>query len=206
MRWVLTTILSFCIPTALHAQSLCGQPPVVTNDQTRVSIVGMAHQATKSVGEAFEATLERDKEDIFSKYGESERGVAYYQFVVCQIISADLTLGPEEKVTLLNKAFSALFISNKKRYASYSFLTVNNDSGEKRIIHSTFRRDGSHWIEFQFGRAMFDFSEREENADFIWLVDNSRGVELKIPVQGGKMLFRWSHDRWYELDDVHPIE
>jgi hypothetical protein len=184
------------------AQLVCGQAPVVADETTRIQLARSANAIAQNASSPnFTALLQQDKQDIFHNYPKGDRAVAYYQYIVCQFLSVDSNLTGEEKISQLNKAFSALFQRTDGTYSVYYFLVLNADG----ITRSELRKDGDVWREIQHNIEAFEFSEAERNADYVWIVDRSRGVEIKIPEKGGVSLERLTGGTWRDWNVMHPI-
>jgi hypothetical protein len=214
MMWILrfflviTTLLLSVVRyiSPAGAQAICGAAPVVADEHEQAILQSAASNALQEADKAsFVYKLQNDKNDIFSKYQQGERAVAYYQYVVCRLLEQDKSMPAEDKIAYLDKTFTALFAHNGHvRYNEYFFLVLNDYNGTKKVIRSVLREDGGQWLEIQLNRVQFTFREIERNTDYIWIVDDSRGLELKVPVEGGPSLIRYSKEQWEVWNEMHP--
>lgn len=191
------------------ADGACGQAPVVTNDIQLVEIKNVAKNL--DIGQAalpsFTTTLTQAKQDIFARYPDGQRAIAYYQYVVCQFIEQDKQLSSYEKITALNKAFSSLFISSASTYDAYTFLVLNNYDGKPTIERSELHKKGMNWEEIQRGQIVFHFRELQGTAEHIYIIDDSRHLEIRIPVQGGISEVRYTGEpSWKSWNEMHPLK
>lgn len=104
---ILTLYLNF----ALAAPPICGDPPVVANERVKGEVEAQANAIGKLLGAlGFGAAYEESREDIFSKYGESNaaRADQYLYFLVCNIVTQNTGLTYEQKLDTIFKMRSAM--------------------------------------------------------------------------------------------------
>ncbi len=191
------------------ADDTCGPAPVVTDDIKVVEIQSEAKNL--DIGQAaqpsFITTLTQAKQDIFARYPDGQRAIAYYQYIVCQIIVQDSTLSSNEKIEALNKAFSTLFTPSASAYDAYTFLVLNNYDGKPTIERSELHKKDMEWKEIQRGQVIFHFRELQRNSQYIYIVDDSRHLEILIPVQGGVSKIRYTGEpSWRNWNEMHPLK
>lgn len=197
------------IGVVFAADGACGQAPVVTDDINIVQIQNEAKnldigQATKP---SFTTTLTQAKQDIFARYPDGQRSIAYYQYIVCQIIVQDKQLSSNDKIEALNKAFSTLFTPSAPIYDNYTFLVLNNYDGKPTIERSRFHKNGMGWEEIQRDQVVFHFRELQRTTQHIYIIDDSRDLEIKIPVQGGISEIRFTGEpSWRSWNEMHPLK
>lgn len=191
------------------AEEACGQAPVVTDD---IKIIEIQTEAKKlnsgtATQPSFTRTLTEAKQDIFARYPNGQRAIAYYQYIVCQIIVQDQQLSSADKIAALNKAFSTLFIPDASAYDAYTFLVLNYYDGKPTIERSEFHKKGSEWEEIQRGQVVFHFRELQRDARHIDIIDDSRNLEIRIPIQGGMSGIRYTGEpSWRNWNVMHPLK
>lgn len=85
----------------LAADPTCGDPPAVTNERIKGEVEVKADAISKILGAlGFGAAYEKSREDIFSKYGDSNaaRADQYLYFLVCNIVLRSTTMTDQEKL------------------------------------------------------------------------------------------------------------
>jgi hypothetical protein len=198
--------LSLSAVYAAETSTVCGQAPVVTDDSVAIAIQSAAKAVEgQAARPSFTTTLTQAKHDIFARYASGQRAIAYYQYVVCQIIMQDAQLSTEERLAALNKAFSVLFVQSAPAYDVYAFLVLNTYDGVPTVEKSELRRAGTEWVEVQRGKVVFHFRELQRTAEHLYLVDDSRHMEIRIPVQGGVSEIRFTGEpSWRRWNEMHP--
>lgn len=191
------------------ADNACGQAPVVTEDTQVVEIKIEAKKLDigKATQPSFTTIMTQAKQDIFARYPDGQRAIAYYQYIVCQIIVHDNQLSSNEKIAALDKAFSTLFIRSAPAYEAYTFLVLNNYDGKPTIERSEFHKKGIEWEEIQRGQVVFHFREQQRTTSHIYIIDDSRHLEIRIPVQGGISEVRYTGEAsWRSWNEMHPLK
>lgn len=90
---------------------MCGDPPAVTNERVRLEVEGKANAISKLVGAlGFGVAYEKSREDILSKYGDSNaaRADQYLYFLVCNTLERSTTLTDEQKIQAIFKMRSLM--------------------------------------------------------------------------------------------------
>lgn len=166
--------------------------------------------AKSRVGEkaniTFVSSLQKDRTDIFARYPDGARAVAYYQYVVCGLLQNDSTLSASDRLDYLNKAFRALFAGSTKSYSEYDFLVLNEDGQGKHIDKAMLKRDGNNWLEIQLGKVKFTWDEVSRNDDYIMILHKPRQLQIKIPVNGGVSLMGYVGQDWFVWNEMHPVQ
>jgi len=194
---------------AFATDGACGQAPVVTDD---INIVEIQSEAKNlDIGQvakpSFTTKLTQAKQDIFAKYPDGQRSIAYYQYIVCQIIVQDKQLSSNEKISALDKAFSTLFTPSAPTYDNYTFLVLNNYDGKPTIERSRFHKKDMEWEEIQRDKVVFHFREQQRTTQHIYIIDDSRNLEIRIPIQGGISGIRFTGESsWRSWNEMHPLK
>lgn len=205
MRFTLLIILTILISNETLAEGACGNAPIVSNDSTRITIYNRAQNATNHINLSdFSAVISSDKSDIFAQYPDDERHIAYYQYIVCSIIVSDKNLSSFQKIEQINRAFEQSPYHNENKYKSYWFLVRNKYGEKEEIVRSTLLNTGEYWLEIQKNKIEFTFTEKQTNNRYIWIIDESRGLEIKIPLKGGPSLIRFTGHEWQLWNTIHP--
>ena len=87
---------------------------------------------------------------------------------------------------------------------SYSFQVLNTYNGVPTVEKSELRKAGTEWVEVQRGRAVFHFREAGRTVEHLWLVDDNRHMELRIPIQGGVSEIRYTGGSWRRWNEMQP--
>ena len=106
---VLLALYSNWVSAAPDAK--CGDPPAVTNERVKGEVEVKANAISKLLGAlGFGAAYEKSREDIFSKYGESNaaRADQYLYFFLCTIVNQSTTLTDEQKIEAIFKMRSVM--------------------------------------------------------------------------------------------------
>ena len=89
-------------PKASESVSLCGEPPPVSNDEVGGKITAEAKLLGNMLASPeLSKEISKKKTEIFSKYAQGERAIAFYQYQICALMMNDKTMPLVEKIRTL---------------------------------------------------------------------------------------------------------
>lgn len=167
--------------------SICGAPPPVSNDEVSGKIAAEA----KSLGGILNSPklskeVSKKRTEIFSKYPNGERAIAFYQYQVCILLMNDKTMALSGKLDALKEIQKEEIRPKNGISRMYEYKVLNRKMNEGDVVVvSTFQRLDDEWVEIQNNVVAFEFSQYLNDGNYVYLKDKQRKISIMIPVNGG---------------------
>lgn len=140
---IATTMLALGLAGSALAndiKTLCGEPPVVTNDTLKGELDGKASLIKRLVGQAeFTGVVEATREDVFENYPNADeaRANAYLFYVACALTVDDKKMNAIEKLDAIAK-FRAKLLADKVSAIEFTYYSIDfaavRQSGRNFIV------------------------------------------------------------------------